>query len=191
MDSILSYAKKLLDEVIEKGDIVVDATVGNGYDTSFLAEKVGHEGTVYGFDVQHTAIVATKKRLNEQGTLGQVRLFQESHANVRAAIQESEHGNIKAAIFNLGYLPGSDKQVITQANSTIAAVKSMLNMMVVGGRIVLVVYHGHEGGREEKEALLNYVSNLDQKQAQVLHYQFINQKNEPPFIIAIEKRIDA
>ena len=47
---------------------------------------------------------------------------------------------------------------------------------------------GHENGKVEKEALLNELQNLDQKEAEVLVYQFINQKNNAPFIIAIEKR---
>jgi hypothetical protein len=36
--------------------------------------------------------------------------------------------------------------------------------------------------------LLEYVQRLDQQQAHVLRYEFINQINHPPFIIAIEKR---
>ena len=56
------------------------------------------------------------------------------------------------------------------------------------GLLILVIYHGHEGGKEEKDAVLNYVTQLDQKEYHVLQYQFINQKNDPPFVIAIEKR---
>jgi hypothetical protein len=53
---------------------------------------------------------------------------------------------------------------------------------------VLVIYHGHEQGKQERDDLLTYVQNLDQKDVHVLQYRFMNQQNNPPFIIAIEKR---
>ena len=59
--------------------------------------------------------------------------------------------------------------------------------MKIGGLIVLVVYHGHEGGKEEKESLMHYVQQLPQSYVHVLSYQFLNQQNNPPFIIALEK----
>ncbi|MDU1490569.1 MAG: class I SAM-dependent methyltransferase, partial [Staphylococcus epidermidis] len=53
---------------------------------------------------------------------------------------------------------------------------------------ILVIYHGHEEGKIEKEALLEFLQNFDQNKAHILQYQFINQKNNAPFICAIEKR---
>ncbi|WLD92450.1 class I SAM-dependent methyltransferase [Alkalihalobacillus sp. AL-G] len=185
---VLSFAKDVLQKAVRPGDIVIDATVGNGHDTVFLADLVGPSGRVYGFDIQEDAILSTNRRLTEKGSYDRVSLFLESHANVKTAIPEDVHGTIKAAIFNLGYLPGSDKQVITRSDSTIHAIKELFDILTAGGLIVLVVYHGHEGGKEEKEALLSYLSSLDQKKAHVLHYQFINQKNDPPFVMAVEKR---
>ncbi len=38
-----------------EGDIVIDATMGNGHDTQFLAELVGENGHVYAFDIQESA----------------------------------------------------------------------------------------------------------------------------------------
>ena len=77
---------------------------------------------------------------------------------------------------------------MTKAETTIAAIDQILEMMAPEGIIVLVIYHGHPGGKEEKEAILDYVKQIDQQKAHVLLYQFLNQKNNPPFIIAIEKR---
>lgn len=62
-------------------------------------------------------------------------------------------------------------------------------MMRVEGIIILVIYHGHDEGKLERDALLKYLKELDQQKAHVLQYQFINQKNNAPFICAIEKRI--
>jgi hypothetical protein len=58
----------------------------------------------------------------------------------------------------------------------------------VGGVIVVVIYHGHESGKVERDEVLAYVESLDQKRAGVLRYGFVNQINHPPFIVAIEKR---
>ena len=56
LTKITDINKLYLEKVINKGDIVVDATMGNGYDTKYLAEKVGEEGFVYSFDIQETAL---------------------------------------------------------------------------------------------------------------------------------------
>ena len=60
--------------------------------------------------------------------------------------------------------------------------------MAPEGIIVLVIYHGHPEGQVERDAVLKFAEELDQKQSHVLRYGFINQQNNPPFIVAIEKR---
>ncbi|EKN65987.1 rRNA methylase [Neobacillus bataviensis LMG 21833] len=188
MERILPFAKNLLDRVVKPGDVVVDATVGNGHDTIFLASLVGETGKVYGFDVQEEAISATSDRLTEHNLSEWVTLFHAGHEQLSDKIPADDHGKIKGAIFNLGYLPGSDKTIVTRAETTIAAIEQLLKMMAPEGIIVLVIYHGHEQGAVERDFLLPYCQQLDQKTAHVLQYQFINQQNNPPFIVAIEKR---
>lgn len=188
LDNILPFAKKLIEKAASTGDIVVDGTTGNGYDTQFLAERVGRTGKVYGFDIQETALRATKDRLHQHELSEQVVLFHTGHENLHSCIPTNDHGKIKAAIFNLGYLPGSDKTITTKVATTIAAVKQLFEIMAPEGIIVLVIYHGHSEGAKERDALLSYCQELEQNDAHVLQYQFINQKNNPPFLIAIEKR---
>lgn len=188
LDRILPFAKVLLKKSVSEGDVVVDATVGNGHDTVFLAELVGETGKVYGFDVQEQAIATTKERLKQQDLLERVVLFQNGHEHLAASIPPGEHEKITGAVFNLGFLPGSDKTVVTQAETTIRAINQLLEIMASEGIIVLVIYHGHEGGAAERDALLKHCSQLDQKTAHVLQYQFINQQHNPPFIVAIEKK---
>ena len=188
LDGILPFARKLLEKAVSPGDIAVDATVGNGHDTLFLAGLVGKSGIVYGFDIQEQAINKTKMRLDEQHLSEHVKLFNNGHEHVLSSIPETQHGLVKGAIFNLGYLPGGDKNIVTTPNTTISAIEQLLEIMAPEGIIVLVIYHGHEEGAIERDALLKYVLQLDQKMAHVLQYQFINQQNNPPFIIAIEKR---
>jgi predicted methyltransferase len=187
LERVLPFANTLLQKSIQPGDIAVDATLGNGHDTVFLANLVGKEGKVYGFDVQEQAIMNSKARLEEHGLLERAILFHKGHEHIASSIPLDEHGKITAAIFNLGYLPGSDKSVITKPETTISALKQLLEVMAPGGIIVLVIYHGHPGGEQERDALMQFVTLIDQKQARVLLYQFLNQKNHPPYIVAIEK----
>lgn len=183
---VLPFAKELLANVVEKGDSVIDATAGNGHDTLYLADLVGENGHVYAFDVQKEAIQATEDKLAQANLLGQVSLIHDGHEYVKKYVTEE----VSAAIFNLGYLPGSNHEIVTRGTSTVQAIESLLHLLKVGGLIVLVVYHGHEGGKEEKEALMAFVQQLPQAYAHVLSYQFLNQQNDPPFIIAIEKMKD-
>ncbi len=185
---ILPYSHTLMEKAASNGDIVVDGTVGNGNDTVFLAKLVGPTGKVYGFDIQKEAIERTKKRLQEEQLTDNVELFQAGHENIKKYIPKHFHGHVKGAIFNLGYLPKGDHRVITKPETTIQALEQLLDIMTVEGIIVFVVYHGHPGGDVEKEALVDYVKNIDQQKAHVLCYQFLNQRNNPPFIIAVEKR---
>ncbi|OZI11155.1 rRNA methyltransferase [Bacillaceae bacterium SAS-127] len=188
LDGILPFARKLLEETVTDGSIAIDATLGNGNDTLFLAKLVGDNGHVFGFDVQELALTNTKARLEEHQLSNRATLFSCGHEHVAASIPENFHGNVSGAIFNLGYLPKGDKTIVTKPDTTITAVEQIFSMLLSGGIIVLVIYHGHEEGAVEKEELLKYVATLDQQQAHVLQYQFINQANQPPFIVAIEKR---
>lgn len=187
LKGIIPYAHYLLKETIQQGDYVVDATCGNGNDTLLLANLVGESGHVYSFDIQNQAIETTKALLKADD-LHHVTYIHDSHARVDQYIPIDLHGKISGAIFNLGYLPRSDKQVITKGDSTIAAINALLTYLKKGALIVVVIYFGHEGGMDEKDAVLQYAQQLDQKLYAVLQYQFINQKNNPPFIVAIEKK---
>lgn len=189
LEKILPYAKTLIKSCTKEGDYVVDATIGNGYDTLFLAKLVKESGHVFGFDIQEQALINTKKLLT-LNNCHNVSLFKISHEHLLDVIPKEYHGKIASAIFNLGYLPRSDKTITTNKTSTIKAIDALLKILKPNGLIVLVVYSGHKEGKEEKKALLEYAEKLNQKQYQVLMYRFINQVNDAPFIIAIEKLKD-
>lgn len=185
---ILPFTRTLMDLAVNEGDIAVDATVGNGHDTLYLAQRVGASGHVFGFDIQKEAIAATTARLQEHNMLKRVTLFHASHDQLIEKIPAIYHGRITGAMFNLGYLPGGDKRIVTKPDSTIRAIEQLLQIMAKEGIIVIVVYHGHPEGAVERDELLHYTKAIDQKRAHVLKYEFINQMNNPPFIIALEKR---
>ncbi len=188
LERILPFARKLLTTAVSYGDVVIDATIGNGHDALFLANLVGETGHVYGFDIQTEALTNTSSRLEEHGVRNRVTLLEQSHDTIIDVLPLSANNRVTAAVFNLGYLPGGDKEIVTKPHSTISAIEQLLEIMAPEGIIVLVIYHGHEQGATERDELLKYVSTIDQQTAHVLTYRFINQQNNPPFIVAIEKR---
>ena len=174
----LEMAHDFLAQVITQEDIVVDATMGNGYDTLFLARLAKQ---VYAFDIQEQALEKTSQRLLEAGFTN-VELILQGHETVDQYVSE-----VKAAIFNLGYLPSADKSIITQPQITIEALDKLCQMLVKGGRIAIMIYYGHEGGDIERDAVMDFVSQLPQQEYTATIYRTLNQINNPPFLVMIEK----
>ncbi|WP_033543982.1 class I SAM-dependent methyltransferase [Planococcus sp. CAU13] len=178
---VLPFTKLLLEQTVTAGDHVIDATAGNGHDTLFLAGLVGDSGKVYAFDIQEEAIASTRERVKD---FSNVELILGSHAE----IDQHVHTLIGAAVFNLGYLPKGDHSIITKADSTLAAISQCLHLLKENGIVAIVIYSGHEGGSEERDAVMEFVKQLPQTQFDVMQYQFINQQHSPPFLVAIEKK---
>ena len=174
----LEMAHDFLAQVITPEDIVVDATMGNGYDTLFLAKLAKQ---VYAFDIQEQALEKTSQRIQEAG-LTNVDLILQGHETVDEYVTE-----VKAVIFNLGYLPSADKSIITQPQTTLEALEKLCQMLIKGGRIAIMIYYGHEGGDIERDAVLDFVSQLPQQEYTATIYRTLNQINNPPFLVMIEK----
>ncbi|KUK32527.1 MAG: Putative rRNA methylase [Thermoanaerobacterales bacterium 50_218] len=180
---ILSHL--LIAQVLQEGDLAVDATAGNGHDTLFLARKVGPRGKVYAFDIQEEAILKTRERLRQAGLEDRVVLLQKGHERLREYVPE----RIKAAMFNLGYLPGGDHKIVTRPSTTLAALEQVLEILEEGGLVSIVVYRGHEGGTEEGKELCSFVANLDHKKWDVVKIEHPNRSLESPFLIGIQKKV--
>lgn len=184
---ILPYTRSILEAVIKPGDTVMDATMGNGLDSLFLAKLVGSTGKVFAYDIQKEALLKTKQRLLEAGCLEQVELLLKGHQHVTDELATLE-APIAAAMFNLGYRPGGDTSIVTKPDTTIEAVRAIASSLKKGGLITLVIYSGHEEGQLEKDQLLAELTSWNQREFDVLQYRFINQINNPPFLVAIQKR---
>jgi len=178
------FAHSLLQKVIKSGDHVLDATAGNGYDTLFLAKNVGSKGIVYSFDIQETAILNTSLLLSENNLLEQVRIIHDGHENMVKYISKG----LKAAIFNLGYLPKSDHKIKTLPETTVSALGQALDILLPGGLITVTIYSGHEGGEAENKAVEEYLKNLDKTKWDVLTWSFLNKSSTAPFLIVIHSR---
>ena len=182
-NNVVNIAKYICKTTLVSGDIAVDCTLGKGNDTILLANLVGNEGKVISFDIQKEAIEKTQEKLKDF-SYKNITLINDGHENLDKYIQEK----VKLFIFNLGYLPGKDHNITTKAETTLKAVKKALKILGDNGIVLLVIYHGHENGKEEKIILEEFTSSLDQKIYNVMKTAFINQANNPPLLICIEKR---
>lgn len=142
-----TFVHKYLSTLLHKEDVVVDMTLGNGNDTFFLASRVKH---VYGFDIQKEAIINSKKRC--QG-FGNITYVLDNHLNFDKYIQE----DVSLFIFNLGYLPKSNNQIITQADNSLKTLIKAYSFLKKG-YIIISFYRGHKGGKDEFYLLDKYLS---------------------------------
>ena len=79
---LTEQAHRELDKIIHAGDFVIDATLGNGYDTQFLAQKVGNDGGVYAFDIQKESIEQSTRLLEKHQLLSRVIFTQSCHSKM-------------------------------------------------------------------------------------------------------------
>ena len=167
---------------IKSGDTVVDATAGNGNDTLKLCKAVGDRGKVFAFDIQEIALCETRKKINENGFFN-AELIQDSHSEIDKYVSKP----LRAVIFNLGYLPGGDHLLCTKADTTIEAIKKSLALISNEGFISITVYYGKNSGTQEKEAVMEFLKQLDYKEYTVTVHDFYNRPNNPPITVIITK----
>ncbi|KPU44864.1 ribosomal RNA small subunit methyltransferase H [Oxobacter pfennigii] len=179
----LTLSRFIFKDSIKEGDRVIDATCGNGHDSLFLSQIIGESGKLYCFDIQDIAINNTKIRLKENSPYENYTLIKDGHENLDLYIKEE----IQGVVFNLGYLPGGNHKIITSPMSTITSLQKTLKLLSPGGIAVIVVYYGHEGGDYEKDALYKFIGSINPKLFTVISSQFVNQINNPPLLIVIEK----
>jgi len=184
---VTERAQALASEVLNSSDIAIDATAGKGRDTAFLAQTVGPTGWVHSFDIQPDAINSTRNLLEVSGLINRVTLHERSHAELTESLPDSHRGKIAVAIFNLGYLPGSDQKIITQPESTAIALESALIELKSGGRLICVAYTGHPGGKEESDVVQTFAEsaenagNIVEKIGYAVH-------QPKPWILVVTKR---
>jgi len=176
-------AREILARVIRPGNLAVDATMGNGYDTEYLCELVGESGRVIAFDVQEQALRRTEERLKSAGLAERVTLMLVGHERMAEYVQEPA----QAIVFNLGWLPGGDHGVTTRWETTKAAVEAGLSLLKPGGVIVLCAYPGHGEGERERQELTSFLGALDNRQYNVLDQRFLNAGPGAPECFVVQK----
>ena len=123
-------------------------------------------------------------RAETPAVLPAVTLIEESHANLAHYVSEP----IGLIVFNLGYLPGGDKERATQAETTLASLQAALDKLTVGGLLSVTMYWGHEVGKAERAAVLHWAAALDRSTYHCVHTDMCNQPNCPPEILFVTRK---
>jgi len=177
MRSITYLTHLLLSDYLKSDAIAVDMTLGNGYDTLFLASRVKH---VFAYDIQEIAINNSKKLLSEN-KINNVTFINDTNENIDMLNQK-----YSIAMFNLGYLPGANKNITTNSNATINAIKKVLRNPFLEV-VSIVVYEGHPQGLKESEEIQNFIKNISGN-FNVKILKNINTKRISPYLVLIERR---
>lgn len=170
----------LLRGAIHDGDLVIDATAGNGHDTVFLAGCVGENGRVLAFDVQQAAIRSASERVAIAGFSSRVDFHQASHASMAC---HAPPGSVAVVMFNLGYLPGEDHQLTTESAETLAALEAAALVLKPGGIISVVCYPGHEAGAGESAAVEVWMNSRSTDGWRVAKYSMLGTLRPAPFLL--------
>ncbi|OGN62018.1 MAG: 16S rRNA (cytosine(1402)-N(4))-methyltransferase [Chlamydiae bacterium RIFCSPHIGHO2_12_FULL_27_8] len=175
----LKVAKILIKNFLKDDFLAIDATLGNGFDSLFLSDILKN-GQVFSFDIQKEAIENSKKYLKDKKN---ITFFLASHEDFSKHIFKK----VQFIIYNLGYLPGSDKKIVTKSSSTIKSINSALDILDEIGAICITAYPGHEEGLKEEKKILKFLETLNYKKFSVSYQKWINKKNAPS-LFWIEKK---
>ena len=180
-------ATSWIEVALFNGALAVDATVGNGYDAQFLAHRVGPKGKVLGFDVQKAALAGARELLKFVGSIDRVSLIHDSHS--RLADYLPAGAAIEGAMFNLGYLPRGNRQIITQPETTVMALRSVLEHLAERGRVTILVYRGHEGAVPEYQEVRRFLEQLPGEKWIIEELASTSDSPIAPRLFRIKKRL--
>lgn len=186
--SRFSNIHQIIDYVIEESiysdSICVDGTLGNGYDSLKILRILSDHGKLYSFDIQEKAIINSRELFEKEGFFHEnINLILDSHENVLRYVNEP----IDFFILNLGYLPGSDKNITTKATTVKSFLDNISTILKSQGIGIIVFYPGHKEGKIELEYISSYLSTFDQKCYNIIEFKYINQINNPPQVIILER----
>lgn len=175
MYKIVEFSKVLIENflnTLDKEIVCVDATLGNGNDALFMSKIIQEKGKVYGYDIQKQSIVNS------------ISLFEEHNAtNIEIKLKSHEfidEENIDLCIFNLGYLPGFDKTIKTNKETTLKAINNLLPKMNKEKMLIIIcLYVGHSEGLEESIEIDKYLKELPSNKYLVCKYQNYNRPTSP------------
>jgi predicted methyltransferase len=181
-----ALVQEILRPLIRVADLVIDATAGNGHDTLFLAECVGETGRVLAFDVQQAALESAALRVGP--LVSRVEFFLESHV---AIATRAAPASVAVVMFNLGYLPGEDHDLTTEATETVAALNAAAAVLKGGGVLSIICYPGHPAGALEAAAVEAWVAMRTAEGWRAARYGGIGTRRPAPFLLLLVKAATA
>ena len=182
LHSLVTEAHKTIQPYLSEQSISIDATMGNGHDTLFLAR---HSHKVYAFDIQENAINATHLRLEKNNCIDNVSLIHAGHETMHLHINPEEKAD--AILFNLGYLPHADTSIITQEENTITALNQAIKLLSTNGIISIISYPGHPGGNTELQAIIHWYKQLNSSHFAITIIRSMQEKTNSPRLFTIQK----
>jgi methylase of polypeptide subunit release factors len=142
MKNHLLLAQKYWKNLLKPIDNVIDATCGNGLDSLFL-KKLIYKGKLFCLDIQKKALENTHFLLKKENVdFKNIFLIKKSHEDF-SYIPKTP---VKLIVYNLGYLPKSDKTITTKTKTTLKSIKNTLNLIEKDGGISITCYPGHLEG---------------------------------------------
>ncbi|XP_019185131.1 PREDICTED: uncharacterized protein LOC109180082 isoform X2 [Ipomoea nil] len=177
--------------IVREGDTVIDATCGNGHDTLALLKMIADDtrkGRVYAMDVQKVALENTSLLLDHSVNPDEkelVELFSMCHTQMGDVVPDGV--KVRLVAFNLGYLPGGDKKMITRSDTTLLAIEAAQKILMPGGLISIVAYVGHLGGREEFEKIEAFTSKLPFESWNCCKLQMLNRPLAPVLVFLFKR----
>ena len=170
-----------LNDYVREGDLAIDATAGNGHDTCYLATRVGESGKVISIDIQGSAIESTRSLLSEKALFDRVTLLAGDHSIILEQLLEEYKESVATAVFNLGYLPGSDKSVKTEAANTLLALEASSMLLKASGMLCVTAYRAHLGGGEEAALVKEWMTTKESSGWQIKNHVPAS-SNLPPIL---------
>ena len=183
--SHIAFAHQQWKQLIHDGDSAIDATCGNGHDTLFLA---AHPlDTLYVIDIQKEALAHTRERIALHATrCCHIDYIHGCHSTFPATITRA---SIRLIVYNLGYLPGSNKTLTTQTATTLASLEQACLLIEPGGCISITCYPGHPEGNKEERALIATIDSFASELWSCRHYQHPHSKRAPSLLLLKKKEV--
>ncbi len=186
---LTDLAHDYLSAQLKPGDRALDATAGNGHDTTYMAKLVGSTGHVIAIDIQAAAIAATRARLEAANCVAQAELLIADHAQALHSLCEHYAQTVSAITFNLGYLPGSDKSIQTEPESTLAALRAASELLKPNGLLLVTAYRGHDGGQTEAGIVANWMQKIESRGWSVDSHEPVVTGDRIPPILWVARKI--
>jgi hypothetical protein len=159
---------------LQPKDVVIDATCGNGYDTLFLAQMP--QLALFSIDIQQKAIENTQKILEKHQLAHRVSLHCKSHESFDDLDLPSAPHLI---IYNLGYLPGGNKNLTTRTETSLASLDAAIAILNSRGALSITCYPGHPEGEKEHRAILLWAASLCPKTWTICYHRWVNRPLSP------------
>ena len=132
------------------------------------------------------ALAGARELLKFVGSLDRVSLIHDSHAHLANYLPPE--AAIHGAMFNLGYLPRGNRQIITRPDTTVLALRAVLTNLAARGRVTILVYRGHAGGIPEYVEVRQFLEQLPDDDWIVEEFASTTDSPVSPRLFRIQKK---